>query len=135
MEFMYKIVLDVFPSNQNYGAAPVYSIYCIQDCAPFPKFLYVADFMFRLMVDIFNPVERWQGHDSFSQIESNRDFFKPKGLRKVFHNNPQTIFSPSFIMAKQITRCMVILYLLWVFPVGAHYAKPTRPDFTNLSPR
>ena len=41
---MYEIFSDVSHSNQNPGAAPVYSIYCIFiSCHLCPQFLYVAD--------------------------------------------------------------------------------------------
>ena len=44
---MYEIVFDVSPSNQNPGAAPVYSMYIYSifmlSLVPPPQFLYVAD--------------------------------------------------------------------------------------------
>ena len=58
---MYEIVFDVPLSNQNPGAAPVFSIrvYCIFISCHLcpPKFLYVADPMDRdVLVDIvYNP--------------------------------------------------------------------------------
>ena len=51
---MYKNFFDVFPSNQDPGAAPVYStVYTVYlsvvTCAP-PKFLYVADPVTQILV-------------------------------------------------------------------------------------